>query len=178
MNWPKFNKILNILLIVIIAGYIFNFFYRLPKFDSGEKAKDFNVTLADGDSFALSQLRGRYVLLDFWGSWCGPCRKESPELTALYKETKDKTYINASGFDIVSVAIETKKENWDNARQKDGHVWKFQIGEFDRFSSPIATLYGVREIPTKYFISPEGLILMVNPTFSEIKSYLLDKEEK
>lgn len=68
------------------------------------------MTLADGDSFALSQLRGRYVLLDFWGSWCGPCRKESPELTALYKETKDKTYINASGFDIVSVAIETKKK--------------------------------------------------------------------
>lgn len=178
MNWKKFNKFLNILLIVIVASYVINFFYRLPKFESGEKAKDFTALLADGESFSLSQLKGKYVLIDFWGSWCGPCRKENPNLVTLYNETTDINYVGAGGFEIVSIAIETKPESWKKAIHSDGLIWKYQIGEFDRFSSPIAKLYGVREIPTKYFISPDGLILMVNPTISEIKSYLLDKEEK
>lgn len=177
MNWPIINKILNILLIILVLGYVVYYFYKQPKYDSGEMANDFTATLLDGQAFKLSELRGKYVLLDFWGSWCGPCRRENPELVALYSETRDTNYKSAGEFEIVSVAIETKKESWLKAIQSDGLTWMYQIGEFERFKSPIATLYGVKEIPTKYFISPEGRILMVNPKLSEVKSYLAENIE-
>ena len=178
MNWSLINKALNIILIILVAGYVIYFFYKQPKYKSGEKAKDFTATLLSGQTFKLSDLQGKYVMLDFWGSWCGPCRKENPELVSLYEEFKEKTFNTSGGFEMVSVAIETKKENWLRAVQYDGLSWKYQIGQFERFKSPIATLYGVKEIPTKYFISPEGNILMVNPTISEIKTYLSENQQK
>ena len=172
MNWSSINKFLNIVLIVLVIGYIINYFYRLPKYESGEKALD------SGDTFTLSQLRGSYVLLDFWGSWCGPCRRESPDLVSLYNEMKEQKFKAAGSFHIVSIGIETKRENWENAIQKDGLIWPYHIGEMDRFSGKIAKLYGVREIPTKYLINPEGVILSVNEDISEIRSYLLEQTEK
>ncbi|MBP6446793.1 MAG: TlpA family protein disulfide reductase [Saprospiraceae bacterium] len=178
MNWSSINKFLNIVLIVLVIGYIINYFYRLPKYESGEKALDFTSTLLSGDTFTLSQLRGSYVLLDFWGSWCGPCRRESPDLVSLYNEMKEQKFKAAGSFHIVSIGIETKRENWENAIQKDGLIWPYHIGEMDRFSGKIAKLYGVREIPTKYLINPEGVILSVNEDISEIRSYLLEQTEK
>lgn len=178
MNWSVINKILNILLIIIIAGYIINYFYRQPKYESGEKAKDFTAVLRSGDKFSLSDLQGSYVLLDFWGSWCGPCRKENPDLRSLYSDMKKLTFANAASFEIVSIAIETKKESWENAIVRDSMDWRYHIGEFERFSSPTASLYGVREIPTKYLINPDGMIILVNPDINEIRSYLLEKTQK
>lgn len=177
MNWKLINKVLNILLVLIVAGYIGWFFYKQPKYDSGELASEFSATLKDGSAFHLQDLKGKYVLLDFWGSWCGPCRRENPSLVALYNETRNMTFKASGGFEIVSIAIETKRESWEKAIQSDGLSWKYQIGEFERFKSPIATLYGVKEIPTKYFISPDGRILMVNPSIQEIKSYLDEQVE-
>ncbi len=177
MNLNIFNKVLNVVLVLLVLGYVINYFYRLPKYDSGEMSKDFSATLADGTAFKLSDIKGKYVLLDFWGSWCGPCRQENPSLVALYNETRNKSYKSAGSFEIVSVAIETKEANWRKAILSDGLTWKYQIGEMDRFSSPIATLYGVREIPTKYFISPEGRILMVNPKIEEISDFLSEHED-
>jgi thiol-disulfide isomerase/thioredoxin len=177
MNLNIFNKLLNVVLVLLVLGYVINYFYRLPKYESGEMSKDFSATLADGTAFKLSDIKGKYVLLDFWGSWCGPCRQENPSLVALYNKTQNKSYKNAGSFEIVSVAIETKEENWRKAILSDGLTWKYQIGEMDRFSSPIATLYGVKEIPTKYFISPEGRILMVNPKIEEISDFLSENED-
>lgn len=175
MNWPLVNKALNIILVLLVVSYIFYYFYKQPIYKSGEMSKDFTATLMDGQSFKLYDLHGKYVLLDFWGSWCGPCRRENPELVSLYHTFNNKDFKSAGGFEIVSVAIETKRQSWEKAIQSDGLSWKYQIGEFERFKSPIAILYGVKEIPTKYFISPEGRILMVNPEISEIAAYLDDK---
>ena len=178
MNWSIINKILNVLFIIIVVGYAIKYFYQQPKFESGEKAQDFTAVLRSGEKFTFSDLRGRYVLIDFWGSWCGPCRKENPELKSLYTEMKNMTFVNAGGFEIVSIAIESKRENWENAILKDGLDWPYHIGEFENFSDPIAILFGVKKLPTKYFVNPEGMIIMVNPGINEIRSYLLDKAQK
>lgn len=177
MAKSKWSKFLNIILILTIAGFIANYIYRLPKFHTGEQVVDFSAVLSDGSHFKMSDLRGSFVLLDFWGSWCGPCRRESPKLVSLYYDYHDEKYKNASNFEIVSVAIETNEAKWKEAIKHDGYIWKYQVGELDRFSSPISSLYGVKQIPTKYFIGPEGDILFVNPSFKEMRKYLESQKE-
>lgn len=173
-----YNKILQIFLLIVLVGYLINYFYRKPKFAEGEKALDFSAETISGDKINLQDLRGRYVLLDFWGSWCVPCRKENPELVKLYHQTKQKSFKDAEGFDIISIAIETKKSAWLKAVQSDGLIWPYQIGEFDRFNSPIASLYKVREIPTKYLLDTSGVIIQVNPKIENVLAFLKDKETK
>lgn len=169
------SKILNVVLIVLVLGFIANYVYRLPKFDDGETAPQFSATLADGSSFDLSDLKGRYVLLDFWGSWCAPCRRDNPNIVALHEKYSDKQFTDASGFDVVSISIETNEKSWKRAIEKDGLAWKYHIVQLDRFKSPIAVQYGVREIPTKYLLGPAGNILSVNQSAEEMAAFLQGK---
>lgn len=174
----KFSKILNILLGLAILGFIGYKVYQMPKFGDGEVAPGFQAQLINGESFSLSDLNGSYVLLDFWGSWCGPCRQESPDLVKLHKTFNDKTFSEADGFEIVSVAIETNEKRWKSAIAKDGLNWPHHIVQLDRFKGPIATEYGVREIPTKYLLDTKGEILMVNPSFDKLESYFQERLAK
>lgn len=165
-------KIAIIMLLLMGLGLGVNHWYRLPKYHSGDIALPFSATLADGKAFALRDLEGQYVLLDFWGSWCGPCRKENPALVRLYQKFNKQSFKDASGFEIVSIAVETKEDKWRKAIQDDNLYWPYHIGELQRFSSPTVQLYGVREIPTKYLISPQGKIIMVNPSFETLNDFL------
>ena len=162
------DKWINIVIGVLIFGFVINYFYRLPKFNPGNAAPDFEVELLSGDNFHLSQLKGSYVLLDFWGSWCGPCRKENPDLVKLYRELQAKSDGNKP-IVFVSIGIESDVEQWKRAIQRDGLEWPYQIAQLDKFSSPIATLYGVKEIPTKYIIDPDGKIIATNPSIVEMR---------
>ena len=166
------NKILNILLILIILGYAGYYFYKKPKYANGEKAPQFSATLIDGSAFELKDLEGKYVLIDFWGSWCGPCRKENPDLVNLYNEFKDVTVEDADGFEMVSIAVETNERRWKAAIEKDQLNWKYHIAQLDRFKSPIVSQYGVKEIPTKYLLNQRGEIIGVNLTSQEISAML------
>ena len=170
-----FSRIVNILLFLALIGFIGYQVYKMPKFSDGEQAPGFQAELLNGTSFSLSDLSGSYVLLDFWGSWCGPCRVESPNLVALHKSFNGKSFKDAKGFEIVNVAIETNEARWKQAIEKDKLNWPHHIVQLDRFSSPIAKQYGVREIPTKYLLDTKGEILMVNPSFLELESFLNER---
>lgn len=127
---------------------------------------DFETKLVDGSDFILSKLRGGYVLLDFWGSWCVPCRIDNPKLVALHNKYPKK-------LTVVSIALEKKYEAAIHAAKADGFTWKNQIIEqhlIIRLSS-IANAFGVTEIPTKFLIDPEGNI-QSNLSFEEIDSLL------
>ncbi len=162
------SKILNIVLILLSIGMIINYFYRKPVQKKGDTASDFEAVLISGEKFKLSDLKGKFVLLDFWGSWCGPCRRENPNLVELYQKTRQLN------FEIVSIGIETSESSWKNAIAKDHLNWPLHIGQFDRFSSPIVQLFKIKQIPTKLLIDPNGTIISVNPDMDSVIELLKD----
>lgn len=150
--------------------------YFKPKFMIGVEAPQFEADLKDGGTFSLNEaLNENWILLDFWGSWCGPCRQENPNLVKLYNEFHGKEFDGFSDFDIVSVSIETREESWKQAIIKDGLIWKNHIVQLDRFKSPIPMMYGIKEIPTTYLINTEGRIVGVNMTYEELQLKLNDQ---
>ena len=166
MSWNWIRQYGWIAAIVLLLGT--RYLYFKPLFVAGAEAPDFEMVLADRQELRLSQLRGQFVLLDFWGSWCGPCRKENPELVTLYQELKKQTAGSSTGFEIISLGIETDSSAWLRAIRNDGLVWPYHSASMERFHAPVAELYGVRQIPTKYLINPEGRIMAVNPTVAEV----------
>lgn len=168
----NFSKILIFLIAGVIIFFVGRKIYFTPNFVNGEVAADFTGTMPSGETMQLSDLQGQYVLLDFWGSWCGPCRKESPALVELYQEFNGKQFEDASNFEIVSVGIETNKNRWLSAIKKDNLNWKYHVSELTNFQSEIALLYGIREIPSKFLINPKGMIVGVNQSVEEVADFL------
>ena len=175
----KFNHILNFLLVAAIAAFIGRYLYMQPRFNSGENTPDFSASLLDGHSFELSELKGSYVLIDFWGSWCPPCRQENPALVNLYHKYKSEGEESQPTFEIVSVAIEKNETRWKRAIQQDQLIWQYHILDKAKnlrfFDSPIAKQFGVHQVPTKYLLSPEGTIIAVNPSIAEVDKILSEQ---
>jgi peroxiredoxin len=118
----------------------------------GVEAADFEESTSENIKVKLSSFRGQYVLLDFWASWCGPCRQENPNVVQAYEKFKDKN------FTILGVSIDSKEDKWVEAVKKDGLVWTNLL---DRTQS-IATNYGINAIPKNFLIDPKGKIIAKN----------------
>lgn len=119
----------------------------------GKEAPDFEEKKPDGTTMKLSDLRGKVVLLDFWASWCGPCRKENPNVVAVYNKYKD------DGFTVMSVSLDKSKDNWLKAIESDGLIWENHVSDLKHWSSRVAQIYGVRGIPFTVLIDQEGKIV-------------------
>ena len=147
-----------------------------PK-SQGKTAPDFDGELLNGKAFALEDLRGQYVLLDFWGSWCAPCRRDNPNLVRLYQQFNGKDYKDAKGFEIVSVALEKDDRRWAKAIIKDGLNWPYHLLRTSKLVAMdgLALKYGVKDLPTKFLINPKGEILGVNQSYQELANYLESK---
>ncbi len=159
----KHTRTLTIIALLAIVAFVF-YKYRQPRFAAGENVPDFEVGLMNGERAKLSDLQGKYVLLQFWGSWCGPCRKENPELVALYQKYHDR------GFEIFSIGLEQNPRAWQNAIVQDGLVWKYHTMESAEFKGGRAEQFNVHEIPTTFLISSKGVIMGV-----DLKPEYIDK---
>ena len=165
-----------LLLIVAVAAYaVGRYFYKKPDVINGETAPNIVGKRLNGEPFDLSTLRGKYVLLDFWGSWCGPCLAQIPELKVAESKFKNQKFSAAAGFEIVAIGIESDPKRWMLAIQQFGTEGWIHISDFQNLDSPIAKSYGVRVIPTQFLLNTEGVIMAVNPTMDDIEKLLLSQ---
>jgi len=138
----------------------------------GKLAPEIALKSPEGKVIKLSSLRGKYVLIDFWASWCGPCRKENPNVVRLYNQYKDK------GFTVYSVSLDKDAASWKGAIASDGLVWPNHVSDLLHWNSPMPALYGFQGIPYTVLVDKEGKIIATGlrgETLEQKLSELLDK---
>ena len=135
------------------------------KLENGSPAIDFSGTTPDGKTVKLSGYFGNYLLLDFWASWCPPCRKENPNLVKVYNKYK------AKGFNIFSVSLDKERDNWIAAIDNDHLAW-VHVSDLKFWDSAAAKLYAIRNIPSNFLIDPKGHIIARNLEGEELDKKL------
>ncbi|HNA42394.1 MAG TPA: TlpA disulfide reductase family protein, partial [Saprospiraceae bacterium] len=118
----------------------------------GLPAPDFTLETPDGKKVSLKDFKGKVVLIDFWASWCGPCRRENPNVVAMYNRYKDK------GFEILGVSLDRSKEPWIKAIADDKLTWP-HVSDLKGWGSSAAALYGITSIPHTVLVDRDGRIV-------------------
>jgi thiol-disulfide isomerase/thioredoxin len=128
----------------------------------GNKAPELVYKNPNDSLIALSSLHGKIVLIDFWASWCGPCRMENPRVVEAYNEYKDKAFKGGEkGFTIYSVSLDMNKNAWVKAIANDKLVWPYHVSDLKQWSSEAGAKYNINSIPTNWLIDGRGVIVAV-----------------
>ena len=143
---------------------------NIKKLALGSVAPEFSLEDPDGKLIHLSDFKGKYLYLDFWASWCQPCRMENPDLVKVYEKYKD------SDFEILGVSFDKKKENWLKAIADDGLGWQ-HVSDLKYFDSELIGLYNIEGIPMTFLLNPKGEIIAKNIHADDLEHILAEKLE-
>ena len=127
----------------------------------GNKSPEIKLPSLKGDTIPLSELKGKLVLIDFWGTWCAPCVEEQSELAKLYLKYKKSAFTKGKGFEIYGVSLDAKKSNWENFITKNKIDW-IQVSDLKFWRSPVAKRYNIQELPFNMLVDANGVILAKN----------------
>lgn len=147
------NKHVNILLLFFVFSAISGFSQPVI----GKPAPDISLKDINGNTRKLSDSKGKIILVDFWASWCMPCRKSNKELLPLYNKYKNK------GFEIFAVSLDQKESDWRKAVIADKISWT-QVIDTGGWDASVALAWGIELLPTSYLVNAEGTIIAVNPS--------------
>jgi len=151
----KKQIILGSFLIAVYACFALSM-KKKAAYNFGISAPEIELISPSGKTIKLSNLKGKIVLIDFWASWCGPCRQENPKVVEAYKKYKKGTFINAKGFEVFSVSLDRDENKWKDAIKSDFLIWKNH--GIDK-EGKAATLYGVSSIPSAFLVDGTGKIV-------------------
>jgi len=142
----------------------------------GSTAPEIALKGVDGKIVKLSSLKGKMVLIDFWASWCGPCRKENPNVVEAYGKYKSAKFTNAKGFEVFSVSLDRDEAKWKEAIKADGLVWKNHV--WDK-ANDAGKAYNVQFIPSAFLVDGEGKIVATGESLRGLGLHVeLDKHKK
>lgn len=128
----------------------------------GDTAPELSFNNPDGKEIKLSGLRGNVVLIDFWASWCGPCRRENPNVVSAYEKYSKAKFKDAKGFEVLGVSLDKNQASWVKAIEQDNLHWPHHMSDLGGWGSQPAAIYSVRSIPASFLVDANGVIIAKN----------------
>jgi thiol-disulfide isomerase/thioredoxin len=156
-------KKLKLIFLIFLTFLLTNFLVAQDLgIDIGDKAIDLSYNNPNGEKMTLSEIKNKLVLIDFWASWCGPCRRENPNLVDAYRKYHKSKFKNGNGFEIFSLSLDKNEDAWVKAINQDQLFWEFHVSDLGGWQSEGSNKYNIRSIPSNVLINGKGIIIAKN----------------